>query len=831
MDGSDETTRFEALVGSMPREALAVVADLLSAAGGASGRALARRLRDKAGFVLESVMPDGRRKGLFASIPPFQRPSRKLSAPNLATCAQIAPEDVAAWFGPGGAFSKTLPGYESRPEQMRMAAAVAKAFNEGRHLLVEAGTGVGKTMAYLVPAVLWAVANKAPVVVCTSTKNLQEQIFRKDLPLLASMLSSPVRFALVKGRGNYLCLSRLERLLERREAELPQEAFTALARAVVWAFSTKSGDLSEFDPGPGGAAMLGPDRICSSGDECRGRGCPYRASCFMQKARAAALSSDLVVTNHAVFFSEPDDESIALPKAAQVVFDEAHNLESAATEHFAMEATPQSLRRLLRRAFVRRPSGGRSKTPDASSSGVFADAEKFLVGGALPPGGAAMRQALFELANKGKEGAVAAQKAVREWCRALGAVPRPDETARRLTPQVLSSPAWIASIPALERLQDALFALSKTASALATGFLPPDDPAAGPAAAGRNGGGDAAAELARRLSAFDAEVQGALQAIDFISEADDEDWVFWIESAPSPRGATRGSAEAGLKAAPVDISGFLASTLFEKRDSVILCSATLRTGGSMEWMAGRLGLDKLDGGRVAEDVEGSPFDYGSQCIAAVPMFLPKQNPSPSGGAESEEFISAFSSMVIRLAEKFGGRTLVLFTSHRMLRTVAVRLRALCTDGRGFRILAQGEGVPREELTGLFRDGDAPSILLGADSFWEGVDLIGDALRCVVMAKLPFASPGEPLVEARGERVERNGGSRFSDWALPVAVIKFRQGFGRLIRHKTDRGAVVLADSRIFDKNYGAIFRRALPAAPARFDSEDEFYEAVSGFAR
>ncbi|MBQ7667087.1 MAG: ATP-dependent DNA helicase, partial [Kiritimatiellae bacterium] len=599
-------------------------------------------------------------------------------------------------------------------------------------------------------------------------------------------------------------------------------------------------DLAEFDPGPAAPVGFFAERLGSSADDCRGRSCPYRASCFMQKARAAALTSDLVVTNHAVFFSEPDDEPIALPRAAQVIFDEAHNLEETATDHFALEATPQSLRRLLRRVFTRR--AGRKAGGD-SSSGALAEAERFLVAGGLPPGGEADRRRLFEVAAAGKEAAAAAQKAVREWCRALGAIPRPDESARRIRPETLSTPAWLAAEPAMMKLQDALFALSKSLQALVAGFLPPADPDAGappPPASGREG---AEADIARRLAAIDGAIQETLHAIDFIAAADDEGWAYWIESAPAfsqrgePSGGGRHSAaaEAGLKAAPIDISDYLAKSLFEKRDTVVLCSATLRTGGSMDWMAGRLGLDKLEQGRVAQAVEGSPFDYASQCIAACPMFLPPMNPSSlPGAAESETFVEAFSAMLQRLVGVFGGRTMALFTSHRMLRAVAARLRAGALESAGggsFRVLAQGEGVPREELTALFREDDVPSVLLGADSFWEGVDFIGDALRCVVLAKLPFASPGEPLVDARGEYVEKNGGSKFRDYAVPGAVIKFRQGFGRLIRHKGDRGAVVVADTRLFDKNYGAIFRKALPVEPTRFDDAESCYAAVAAFSK
>ena len=341
MSGMTESEE-ERLFGDLPEEALAVVAELLSASEREEDRAMGRRLEARRGFVLTAGPAAG--GGLFAGLPQHPREIRRREPPNPARYAQIDAEDVRRWFADGGTFAQAMPGYESRPEQMRMAGDVAEAFSACRHLIVEAGTGVGKTMAYLVPAVLWSLSNDVPVVVSTNTKNLQDQIFRKDLPLIARMLRTPVRFALIKGRGNYLCLARLERLVDRREAEFGREELPALARAVAWAFRTATGDLSDFDPGPCGGEGEGggpsvAERAASNAEDCRGRKCLYWSRCFLQKARADSLAADIVITNHAVFFSEPEDKPLALPRAAHVVFDEAHNLEEAATAKFASSSS------------------------------------------------------------------------------------------------------------------------------------------------------------------------------------------------------------------------------------------------------------------------------------------------------------------------------------------------------------------------------------------------------------------------------------------------------------------------------------------------------------
>ena len=843
----------EEVFSRLPREAAELVAQLLLEAGDEGSRALSRRITERLGFSLSSAPPGA---GVFEGLPFFSAPERKRAAPNPAAYRPLEPDGVREWFRPGGRLSD-LPGFEHRPEQERLAMAVADAFSGGRHLAAEAGTGIGKTMAYLVPAALWSLRCEVPVVVSTNTKNLQEQIFRKDLPAIAARLRAPIRFALVKGRSNYLCLSRLERLVDRREAELSQDELPALAQTVAWAFLTPDGDLAALDP-----ALA--ERVASNADDCRGRKCPHFRRCFLQRARALSLAADVVVTNHAVFFSEPPDRPLALPRAAQVVFDEAHNLEDAATAHFAREFTPRGMRDFSRRLH----RAGRRGRRGAEATGALPDLERALLSSAADAAPPELRTALFGGIAEARAALEAANFSAQRYFLELGPLPPANENALRLVPAVLGGRAWAETVPHLQRLQDDLFRLSEALDALARGLVPPSgaeeklpllrEAASPPPNPLQIAGHEpprtprtpcenkediplsdlgVPAELALRVGTAAADAKAMLETLDFLASAADRDWTFWVASqrppaAPSARiGRRRGPGPAplgSLHAAPVEVAPFLAQSVFEKLDTAVLCSATLTVGGKPDFLAGRLGLDRVDPDRLSSVFLGSPFDYGKQCLAAVASFLPPQPAGPAGETSEGPFAAAFAHLVEGLARAARGRTLVLFTSYRAMETCA-RLAGPGLDEAGIRLLVQGEGASRETLARRFRAQAEPTVLFGTDSFWEGVDVMGDALSCLVIAKLPFDAPGDPVVAARCERVRENGGEPFHDYSLPAAVIKFRQGFGRLIRHKGDRGCVVAADTRLVTKNYGGAFRKSLPAELRAFPDEASLLDAVSAF--
>ena len=841
----------EEVFSRLPREAAELVAQILLEAGDEASRALSHRVTERLGFSLSSAPPGA---GVFGGIPFFPAEDRKRKQPNLAACQPLDPAEVGAWFRDGGLLSD-LTGFERRPEQEELAMAVADAFSNGRHLAAEAGTGIGKTMAYLVPAALWSLRCDVPVVVSTNTKNLQEQIVRKDLPAIAARLRAPLRFALVKGRSNYLCLSRLERLLDRREAELVQGELPALAQAVVWAFLTPDGDLAAFDPPPPPDAPPGPrlaERIASNADDCRGRKCPHFRRCFLQRARALSLASDVVVTNHAVFFSEPPDRPLALPRAAQVVFDEAHDLEDAATSHFSREFAPRDVRDLARRLH----RAGRRGRRGAEATGALPELERALLAPAADAAPSELRTALFAAVSDARNALEAVSLSSQRYFAALGALPPPGDNALRLVPAVLGGRAWAETVPPLQRLQDDLFRLSETLDALSRGLIPPTGagenlPFNGDCPQIQNSNLPAPrtprtprentetvsltdlgvpAELALRVETAAAAAKALLETLDFLSTANDSAWTFWVasERAPSVRRAGARAAAGSLHAAPVEVAPFLAKSVFEKLDSAVLCSATLTVGGKPDFIAGRLGLDLVDPDRLRTLVLGSPFDYARQCLAAVAEFLPPQPTGPAADASEGPFAAAFAHMVEGLARAARGRTLVLFTSYRAMETCA-RLAGPGLEDAGLRLLVQGEGASRETLARRFRAQAEPTVLFGTDSFWEGVDVMGDALSCLVIAKLPFDAVGDPVVAARCERVREKGGEAFHDYSLPAAAIKFRQGFGRLIRHKTDRGCVVVADTRIVTKNYGGSFRKSVPAELRPYADEESLLADVRAF--
>ncbi|MGI5868454.1 MAG: ATP-dependent DNA helicase [Kiritimatiellia bacterium] len=786
----------------LPPEALEVICQLLSACSDEKLKALAVQLARNQTFALtDGSTLDESGDALFRSLPQhaFIPPRRELPSP--LEYRQLPAVDVGEWFKPGGAFENAVPEFEYRPEQHQMAVAVAEAFNGLKHLVVEAGTGIGKTIAYLVPAVLWSVANKTPVVVSTNTKNLQEQIFTKDLPAIARVIRAPFKAALIKGRSNYLCLIRLGQLLSRREVELAENQLLPLARVCAWIYRTQTGDLSELD----GLAGVS-DRLASTPEECRGRKCRHYTRCFLQRARNLSINADIVITNHSVFFSEPD-KPLALPRTAQVIFDEAHNLEEAATRKFEREVSSYAFNGTLRKLHVavrRRESGLLHRMRELLLANNFLNT-------------AEARDALFERLDAATRHVEQLRTSSRRFLKSLVTLLRKDESVMRLRPDVHSSYLWSEIVPFLQRAQDDLFALTADLEKIQEVCSGPEDAPVEAAAALPEPVADAIRELAALVSAL----HELADSLEFTTAIADHDWVYWVSVSHDFDGKPIG----GLHAAPIEIAKFMAETVFAKKESVVLCSATMNVSHSPAFIAHRIGLDLIEPDRVMSLSVGSPFDYRRQCLAGVPLFLP--NVAGSSPDAERDYTMAFADFTGKLAALSWGRMLVLFTSYRMMTTCAERLRPSLAR-QGIRLLVQGAGQSRERITSLFRE-DAPSVLMGTDSFWEGVDLIGEALSCLVIARLPFDAVNDPVVNARSERVAENGGDSFRDFALPNAIIKFRQGFGRLIRHKEDRGVVVVADQRIVTRNYGGSFRKNLPAELVQYADEATLLDAAARF--
>ena len=679
-------------------------------------------------------------------------------------------------LGPEGGIAAQHPRYEDRPSQRAMAVAIARLYNDGGVGLLEAGTGVGKSLGYLVPALRWAAANSERTVVSTNTINLQEQLVGKDLPFLERALpDQKVRFALLKGWRNYLCLVRLQLARSSGNALFEDGVQQELDTIQEWSERTQDGSLSDLTTAPRPEVW---DEVAAEPDLCQRAQCAFYSKCFLFKARREAAQADVIVVNHHLLLSDLAvrratgnwGEAAVLPAYTRLVIDEGHHLEDAAAAHLGATVSRRSLQRLFNR-LDRRGRGLLTAlmTRLSLTDDLLSTASLDLVHSRLSPAVQAVRDksgTLFDLLD------VFLQES--------------GESVLRLTDDFATHPIWRAGLRIalddtageIELLADGLQLVRER---LESANRPSDDPVMPLLNEMR--------AVTRRLQVAGDGLRRALDA------KGGEPTVRWIEA----RGRDRAVS---VSIVPLDLAPILREDLFKRATTTVVTSATLATEGRFDFLTARLGLDDPE----LEPVTGiypSPFAYREQAILAMPSDVPAPNVNAAG------HFSALARVTLDLAEAADGGMFVLFTSHRDIRAMAAELRSRGIERR-WPLLVHGDET-RDTLLDRFRDA-GKAILLGTASFWEGVDVPGDALHALLIAKLPFKVPTEPITAAHCEAITARGGDAFREYMLPHAALRLKQGFGRLVRSSVDRGVVVIADPRVVTKNYGRGLIDGLPPA-------------------
>lgn len=711
----------------------------------------------------------------------------------------LSATEIQEFYSESGPLAAKLGNYEHREEQVQMALGVADAFNGSKFLMVEAGTGVGKSFAYLYPALLWASRNREKIVISTNTKSLQEQLFFKDLPLLEEVVDLPFRAVLLKGRNNYLCLYKLHLVISEGERQLPAVQRLKLMPLVLWADSTRSGDLNECTAVPGRDAWL-LSRISCEGSFCLFQSCPYYQKCFLWKIRKSAAKADLVVVNHHLFFSDLKADNTILLDYENVIFDEAHNLEKVAAQYLGEELSFWGVRRVLNSLYERQKL----------ESGLL----PFLIQKVNFSPLSRTEKLIFE---------EKAEKAIEKTTVTLAAFEELHRSFYRLLSPAIGNAinysfkkrygeksTLVCSLKEeASQLLRELESLSSLLHTLLVSFQEYSSDAL-----------EGSFELSQLLDAKSVELKGLAATVRHLlflegpgssTPADDNGFVYWAEFPPEGK-----ELDVRLLSAPVEIGGQMQELVYGRIKTGVFTSATLAAGGDFSFMASRLGLNNLPPEKLLTLEVGSPFDYAQQAHLSVPEFLP----SPKG----ESFQEKVSELVEDLALTCAKNCLVLFTSYSMLNSTYRRIRQPLEEA-GFTVLAQGiSGNAASVLKRIKRDG--VTVVLGTESLWEGVDLPGEQLELLIITKLPFAVPSEPLVEAKLERIESRGENPFSSYSVPEAALKLKQGFGRLIRSQRDRGAVVIMDKRTVSTSYGEYFLKSLPLESRVFHSEEQLLSEV-----
>ena len=683
--------------------------------------------------------------------------------------------DIENYFAKDGILAKEIKGFEYRQEQEEMAQYIQDAINEDRKIIVEAGTGTGKTLAYLIPSIKWAVTNKKKVIIATNTINLQEQLLLKDIPLAKSIIKDEFSYVLVKGRNNYVCKRLFNELVLGKSIDI--ETFSMEAREQIeyilkWGNKTKTGDKAELP------FEVYPDvweLVQSTTELCLGKKCPYRKECFYMKTRMEKMEADILISNHHVFFADLnvraetdfDSEYLILPRYDMVIFDEAHNVESVARSYFSVEVSKISFTRLLNRIYQKKNKKKKEKSAlirveDTVDEKNLEDSEQYIY-----------------LLNTLKEEISILQNIGDEYFDEIRKIYETNTEApikKSLNNFEMTKSRFLENLREKKdifqgKLADFLNLMMSFNNVI------DEEKDKNPEVINFN----------NHLKMFKAYID----SFKFINSFEDDNHIYWLDINSKRTNVV-------LTATPLNIAQKLSTVLFDNLDRLVFASATIVVNGNFDYFKKSLGLDEED---CIEAIIKSPFDYDEQMSVYIPSDI-------QDSENINAFVSDASKFILNILLKTNGKAFILFTSYTMLNQIYYSISKKLKD-KGFEVFLHGD-KPRSQIIKEFKEAENP-ILFGTTSFWEGVDVQGENLSNVIITKLPFLVPTDPVVSAISKKIEEDGGNSFMDFQLPEAIIKFKQGVGRLIRKKTDSGNIFILDNRILKKRYGSLFINALPS--------------------
>lgn len=683
--------------------------------------------------------------------------------------------DIENYFAKDGILAKEIKGFEYREEQEEMAQYIQDAINEDRKIIVEAGTGTGKTLAYLIPSIKWAVTNKKKVIIATNTINLQEQLLLKDIPLAKSIIKGEFSYVLVKGRNNYVCKRLFNELVLGKSIDI--ETFSMEAREQIeyilkWGNKTKTGDKAELP------FEVYPDvweLVQSTTELCLGKKCPYRKECFYMKTRMEKMEADILISNHHVFFADLnvraetdfDSEYLILPRYDMVIFDEAHNVESVARSYFSVEVSKISFTRLLNRIYQKKNKRKKEKSAlirveDTVDEKNLEDSEQYIY-----------------LLNTLKEEISILQNIGDEYFDEIRKIYETNTEApikKSLNNFEMTKSRFLEN---LREKKDIFQSKLADFLNLMMSFNNVID--------GEKDKNPEVINFNNHLKMFKAYID----SFKFINSFEDDNYIYWLDINSKRTNVI-------LTATPLNIAQKLSTVLFDNLDRLVFASATIVVNGNFDYFKKSLGLDEED---CIEAIIKSPFDYDEQMSVYIPSDI-------QDSENINAFVSDASKFILNILLKTDGKAFILFTSYTMLNQIYYSISKKLKD-KGFEVFLHGD-KPRSQIIKEFKEAENP-ILFGTTSFWEGVDVQGENLSNVIITKLPFLVPTDPVVSAISKKIEEDGGNSFMDFQLPEAIIKFKQGVGRLIRKKTDSGNIFILDNRILKKRYGSLFINALPS--------------------